>query len=552
MRRSATGARVFSGVAARVQPVGDGLQYPTGPEYRDRAGLEELCKQLPGKPVTLNHPDGLVSRGAPARVIGRILSARLDGDLAHVEIEVHDEAAARAIEQGLNELSVGYECKLDADRFQRNIIVDHLAVVPRARCGPTCHLDHAHDDALGASQGCGQGCGQGCACKSCAIAYTSLDTAMADVNQMPSQLDVTGHTVMDKTLTAHARHEISAKHFAVPGREALPLEDANHVRDAMARFSQEKFESPAERRAAYHRILARAHELGINASGFAKEHADDDYSGSESSMDGTRKDQSMTTNADNAPGGGQGIAQNPHETGAAAPDFNAKIAAAEAGMKEWREKHDALKAKYDLSLAEQLKSEKERDAGNLRAGMFEKEAAAHKDRADKAEAERDEMKRKLDAAIAELTGAKKRADEADAAAKAAQDRARLDADNEFQARVAERANARADLLTKANAIAGVADRSKLSDREVMCAALKVAGVDITADKTDTYVQARFDALVESEVDAQASRANARQALNQARQDAQDPANTVGGPDAEKNAHAAMAARAASAWVPQSH
>lgn len=566
-----SGARTFHGVAARVHGAGDGLSYPTGPEYRDDAQLASLTGQLVGKPVTWMHADGLIREGAAARVIGRVTAAKVERGRAHVDFEVTDDDAARMIDDGqARELSVGYSCELDGERYQRDIKVDHLAVVPRARCGPACRIDGS------------DGCGQGCPCNSCATGHTSLDTTMdpASVNTFPSQLNVMsgGNTsgiapavTEDAVLTAHARHAISGKHFGVPGREALPLEDANHVRDAMARFSQEKFQSPSERRAAYHRIIARAHELGVDSSGFKAKHADDDMSSPDESTSLTQ-DGKMTTKSDNAPGGGQGIAQNQGMQSFSPADLHAKIAAALQGMPEaqsaakamydglnaqldaLKSQYDELKGKYDaITMAQQTAAEKARDQGSLTAMEFQKKADSEKERADRAERELAQARGALDAAKkdAELSQsavalAQARADKAEADVKTAQAKRNLDQEVEYQASVA----ARGELLTKAGAILGYADRSKKSDREVMCDVIKrVHDVDVDAKESIDYVRARFDAAIERAIDVAKSREGFRQSLNQMRVDA-DKRSTVSGAEAEKAAQDEMTARAATAWMPK--
>ena len=561
-----SGARTFHGVAARVHGPGDGLAYPTGPEYRDDSSLDTLTKQLVDKPVTWMHADGLIREGAAARVIGKVTSAKVERGRAHVDFEVTDDAAARMIDDGqARELSVGYSCELDGARYQRDIKVDHLAVVPRARCGPACRIDGA------------QGCDQGCACNSCATGHTSLDTTMdpASVNTQPSQLHLMGSSTTsgiapavvseDSVLTAHARHQIPAGHFAVPGRKALPLEDANHVRDAMARFSQEKFENTAERRAAYHHILARAHELGVDPSGFKAKHADDDDMPSEGESTSLTQDGKMTTNADNAPGGGQGIAQNQLVQDFSAPQLHAKISAALQGMPDaqsaakamydgytaLKSQYDELKGKYDaITMAQQTAAEKARDQGSLTAMEFQKKADSEKERADRAERERDEHKAKLDAAKKDLElsqgavkAASERADKAEADAKAAQAKRNLDQETEHQAGVA----ARAELLTKVSAVLGYADRSKKTDREVMCDVIKdVHDFDVDAKASMDYVRARFDAALERVLDVAKSREGFRKSLNEMRRDADERA--AAGLETEQQAQTEMATRASTAWV----
>src|SRR5688572_14735494 len=69
---------VFEGRVART---GD-HNYPWGVERRDQVELEKIVRQLTGAPVTLTHPQGMIRAGARAKVIGRVLSARVDGDHA--------------------------------------------------------------------------------------------------------------------------------------------------------------------------------------------------------------------------------------------------------------------------------------------------------------------------------------------------------------------------------------------------------------------------------------------------------------------------------------
>lgn len=46
-------------------------------------------------------------------------------------------------------------------------------------------------------------------------------------------------------LTAKARAKLSGQSFALPGRRAYPLNDANHARNALSRVSQ--FGTPEEK-----------------------------------------------------------------------------------------------------------------------------------------------------------------------------------------------------------------------------------------------------------------------------------------------------------------
>jgi hypothetical protein len=64
-------------------------------------------------------------------------------------------------------------------------------------------------------------------------------------------------------LTKPARDRISTTKFAFPKQRKEPLENASHVRNAVARFHQVKDVTEAERRAAWKRIQSAAKRFGV-------------------------------------------------------------------------------------------------------------------------------------------------------------------------------------------------------------------------------------------------------------------------------------------------
>jgi len=68
------------------------------------------------------------------------------------------------------------------------------------------------------------------------------------------------------TLDADDRESIANKQFAFPKQRKEPIEDATHVRNAIARFDQVKGVSDAERDEAWKRILAAAKKFGVDVS----------------------------------------------------------------------------------------------------------------------------------------------------------------------------------------------------------------------------------------------------------------------------------------------
>jgi hypothetical protein len=64
-------------------------------------------------------------------------------------------------------------------------------------------------------------------------------------------------------LDGKKRTALPKRDFAFPKERKEPLEDAGHVRSAIARFKQVKGVSAAERAVAWKRILAAAAKFGV-------------------------------------------------------------------------------------------------------------------------------------------------------------------------------------------------------------------------------------------------------------------------------------------------
>jgi hypothetical protein len=62
------------------------------------------------------------------------------------------------------------------------------------------------------------------------------------------------------------RDELSGRQFAFPKQRKEPLEDATHVRNAIARFSRVKDVTDAERDEAWKRILAAAKKFDVEVN----------------------------------------------------------------------------------------------------------------------------------------------------------------------------------------------------------------------------------------------------------------------------------------------
>ena len=64
-------------------------------------------------------------------------------------------------------------------------------------------------------------------------------------------------------LDAEERKEIASTTFAFPKQRKEPLEDANHVRSAVARFDQVQDVTDSERDEAWGRIQSAAKRFGV-------------------------------------------------------------------------------------------------------------------------------------------------------------------------------------------------------------------------------------------------------------------------------------------------
>ncbi len=74
-------------------------------------------------------------------------------------------------------------------------------------------------------------------------------------------------------LTERGRSHIARKNFAYvdkEGGEHLPIHDADHVRNAIARFNQTAFESVAAKEKARRKVLAGAKHHGVEVAKDAK------------------------------------------------------------------------------------------------------------------------------------------------------------------------------------------------------------------------------------------------------------------------------------------
>jgi hypothetical protein len=366
-------------------------------------------------PVTDDHPPEGVHAGiARGLMVGHVRDVKRDGEHVRSVIAVHDASTIQKMERGKVQLSCGYSCDFEAtpgtwqgqtyDGVQRRIRGNHVAIVDTGRAGPSARVRMDGEDSM---------------------------------------------MIEDAVLNAAMRHEMPARDFAVPGREGLPIHDEGHLRAAMARFGQFQFQDSAEKRAAYHKILAKAQALGVDASGFERE-----WSGR---LDGNSP---LTVTS-------------------------SKVVPMDEIQKKLDEATKQLAA--EATRADALAVELE--ATKKRADEATGSAAGFEARVKQLEAERHDQK-SVDAMITENAALKLQLDAADVRVKAAEDPERF----------ANAVKARCDMLDAAAPVLGDrATMAKLSDRDIMVSVVAKLqpSLQINRDDSDDLVRGYFRSVVQN-------------------------------------------------------
>lgn len=105
------------------------------------------------KPVTINHPaEGVTADSWKDLAVGVVGGDVVrDGGFVKVPLALMDAAAIKAVQDGTREISMGYVCDLAFEdgvtpegqpyqAVQRDIRINHLALVPKGRAGPQCRI----------------------------------------------------------------------------------------------------------------------------------------------------------------------------------------------------------------------------------------------------------------------------------------------------------------------------------------------------------------------------------------------------------------------------
>lgn len=204
------------------------------------------------KPLTIDHPAARVdSSNARSLMAGVVTGPRKAEDGQHVEasVTVYDADTIAAIDQGRRELSPGYDLSIDpvpggkwtdvngeigkagqvyeADFFQRDIVANHVAIVPRARAGSTAaiRLDSAGDELVERSE------------------REDSQWSTAFVNDLPdgSFLYISPGGKKDDSGKTAPR---DLRHF--PVKDGAGKVDLPHLRDALSRIPQANIPTAAK------------------------------------------------------------------------------------------------------------------------------------------------------------------------------------------------------------------------------------------------------------------------------------------------------------------
>lgn len=229
---------------------------------------EELFRQaaldgFEGAPVTDGHPTEPVTRDNVTRYeVGTSTAARRDGDNVATSMVIKRGDTIAKVKSGRGvQLSPGYALDLDMksgkdsrygypgnpegryDAVQRNIEINHLALVDQARGGP------------------------------------SMKLRLDEKEHTVTAYRMDGHSVAtianDEELSAEQRNKLRDSQFAYPEAGKLPINDRTHIVAAMGGHglgATDFGEHPGAKKRAFHKIVAAAKAHGIDTEGFEKAH----------------------------------------------------------------------------------------------------------------------------------------------------------------------------------------------------------------------------------------------------------------------------------------
>src|SRR6185312_531501 len=185
----------------------------------DEVGKKSALDSFEDAPITNGHPSVAVTAdNVKTYGVGHSKRASFDGANVITPTTITDKNAIKAAQNGRDQLSPGYQLDWDPtpgadkryaypsnpdgryDGVQRNIEVNHLALVDRARGGSAMKL--------------------------------RLDEKEIELRAFRFDGYSTGTLVLDDELDADARNKLRDSQFAFPEEGKLPITDAEHVQAA--------------------------------------------------------------------------------------------------------------------------------------------------------------------------------------------------------------------------------------------------------------------------------------------------------------------------------
>lgn len=122
----------------------------------DEVFKKDALQSYAYRPITLGHPpEGVTADNWKKEAIGTVGGdVARDGDYIRVPMMIADSGAIKSIADGTRQISMGYSCSLDwtpgtapdgtaYDAIQRDLRMNHAAIVPAGRAGPECRLGDA-------------------------------------------------------------------------------------------------------------------------------------------------------------------------------------------------------------------------------------------------------------------------------------------------------------------------------------------------------------------------------------------------------------------------
>lgn len=138
-----TGDMTYAPGEVPIAPGPDGLIHIT--RDADEVFHPDTIASCEGKSVTVSHPADFVNPGNVRDLeVGSMMNVRRGDDLDADLLIKRQDGIDAVLSHGVEQVSLGYDAdyqQVSPDRgVQRGILVNHVALVPRGRCGPRCEI----------------------------------------------------------------------------------------------------------------------------------------------------------------------------------------------------------------------------------------------------------------------------------------------------------------------------------------------------------------------------------------------------------------------------